>query len=390
MLGSSALNVKGQVNSQKNSNFFFCAFILLMVCAKGIGLDSSDPIYVLMAIVSIPFWIIYVTQLRWNSVTLTYAITIFAIACITTIITRRTGVILTVMATVAMKDINREKLMKWILKLWTCCMAVVLIGVACGIISDRVVNENGKTWHGMGYLTGNLFSASAVILVILYVYYKKEKIKYVELFLLVLVNYIVYQYSASRSGFIVGITAVLLDGILKVIKKRRLLMKLTLLGLLIGIILVFSFSFILPLLYNGDWGSNSPVSVLNRALTGRIQHGKTVFLSDPITLFGNPNELSAFIDNSYVFSLMKYGVVVTIMLCIVYALAIKSMFQRKDVYGICVIFLFVIYGFTEQFFINSFMNYSFLLVGNEMINVVLRGPRQGCCLKERKHDVQFG
>lgn len=390
MLGSSALSVKEKVYSQKNSNFFFGVFIFLMVCAKGIGLDSSDSVYILIAIISIPFWFTYVTRLRWNSATLAYSITIFAIACITTVITRRTGIILSVMAMIAMKDIDREKLMKWILKLWTCCMAVVLIGVSCGIISDHVVNENGKTWHGMGYLTGNLFHASVVILMILYIYYKKEKIKYTELFLLVLVNYIAYQYSASRSGYIVGIAAVLLDGILKVIKKRRLLMRLASIGLVIGILLVFSFSFILPLLYNGDWGSNSPVSVLNRALTGRIQHGKTVFLSDPITLFGNPNELSAFIDNSYVFSLMKYGVVVTIMLCMVYALTIKSMFRRKDVYGIYVIFLFVFYGFSEQFFINGFMNYSFLLAGNEMINVVLRRRRQVCCLRESKHDVQFG
>ncbi len=381
-------NEKGRDDFQ-NNNYFFCVFFFLMVCAKGTGLDSSDSVYFLMAIISIPFWVLYVTSLSWSPATLRYAMTIFAIACITTLITKKTGIMLSVMAMIAVKDMERERLMRWILKLWACCMAMVFLCVRCGIIPDKVVSENGKIWHGMGYGTGNIFHASAVILIILYMYYRKEKISYAELFLLCLTNLFVYQYSASRTGLIIGSFSVVLDTVLKLFRKREGFMKWMMFGLTAGMILVFSFSFLLPVMYNGDWGSNSLASVLNRALTGRIQHGKTVFLSDPITVFGNPNELSAFLDNSYMFLLMKYGIAVTLMIGTIYVLAVKSMIHRKDIYGIYAVSLFVIYGFTEQFFVNSFMNYSLLLVGNEIMNIVLRGQGQAYSLQERRTDVQF-
>lgn len=373
----------------QNNNFFFCAFFFLMVCAKGIGLDSSDTVYFLMAILSIPFWILYVMSLCWSPVTLRYAMTIFAIACITTLITRRMGILLSVMAMIAMKDIEREKLVGWILKIWAGCMAMVLLCVACGILPDRVVSENGKIWHGMGYVTGNIFHATVAIFIILYMYYRKEKIVYVELLGLGLVNWFVYQYSASRTGLMIGTFAVVLDMILKLFRNREGVLKWIMFGMAAGMIFVFSFSFLLPAMYNGDWGSHHWVSVLNRALTGRIQHGKTVFLSDPISLFGNPNALSAFLDNSYMFLLMKYGLIVTLMVCSIYVLAVKSMLQRKDVYGIYVVFIFVIYGFTEQFFVNSFMNYSMLFVGHEIMNIVLRGQGQEYPLQRRKANVRF-
>lgn len=383
------IRIGKEKDDYQNSNFFFCVFFFLMVCAKGIGLDNSDSVYLFMAIISIPFWVLYVTSLSWSSATLRYAMTIFAIACITTLITKRTGIILSVMAMIAMKDIERERLMRWILILWACCMAMVLLCVRCGIIVDRVVSENGKTWHGMGYSTGNIFSASVVILIILYMYYRKEKISYAELVLLCLANWFVYQYSVSRTGLIIGTFSVVLDIVLKLFRKKERFLKWIMIGLTAGMSLVLSLSFLLSLMYNGDYWGKNLVSVLNRALTGRIQHGKTVLLSDPITLFGNPNGLSAFLDNAYLFLFMTYGIIVTLMLCTMYVLAVKSMIRRKDIYGIYVIFLFVFYGFMEQFFVNSFMNYSLLLAGNEVMNVVLSGQGQAYSLRERKTDVRF-
>lgn len=356
----------------------------MMVCAKGIGLDSSDSVYFFMSIFSIPFWMIYVMSLSWCPATLRYAITIFFIACITTVITGMTGVMLSVMGMIAMKDIERERLMKWLLKLWACCMAAVLICVLCGVLPDRVVSQGEKIWHGMGYSTGNIFSASVVILMILYMYCRKAKVTYAELFLLCLANWFVYQYAVSRTGLIIGTFAVGMDMVLKIFRKREGFLKWIMFVLTAGMIIVFTFSFLLPCLHNGDWWSNHWVGVLNRALTGRIQHGRTAFLSDPVTLFGNPDALSAFLDNAYMFLFIKYGIIVTLMFCMIYVLAVKSMIQRKDVYGIYVVSLFVLYGFMEQFFINGFMNYSMLLAGNEVMNVVLGGRGRVCSLQERK------
>ena len=84
---------------------------------------------------------------------------------------------------------------------------------------------------------------------------------------------------------------------------------------------------------------------------------------------------------------MKYGIAVSVMICVVYFLAVKSMVNREDIYAVYVVSLFVVFGFTEQFFINGFMNYSFLFVGNEIINVLLRRHEKVGRLQRRNQDV---
>lgn len=138
-----------------------------------------------------------------------------------------------------------------------------------------------------------------------------------------------------------------------------------------GMLLIVGLSFILPLMYDGDYWKNSLPNILNRLLTGRIHHARTALTSNPFTLFGYHENLSAFIDNAYVFLLMKYGIIMAGIIFVLYYVAVRSMIKRMNLYGIYMVFLFVLYGFTEQFFINGFMNYSMILVGDEIINIML-------------------
>lgn len=371
----------------KSKYMFFSIFLALMVCSKGFGLDNGDKLYYIISVISIPFWFFHVVTLRWTSSTLSYAMVIFTVAFFATLTTGKTGILLSVMLMIAVKDSDREKLIELILKLWAVCISIMIILVSLGIVTDKVVSENGKTWHGMGYRTGNLFNATVVILFILYLYYRKTKLTFWEITFVLFSNFVVYKFSASRTGLIMGVFAVLLACLLKLAQENRRILKMIMAGLCAGIFIVVLSSFIIPVLYDGDWGSNRFPNVVNRAMTGRIQHAKTVMTSDPVTLFGNTGELTAFIDNAYVFLVMKYGIAVSVMICVVYFLAVKSMVNREDIYAVYVVSLFVVFGFTEQFFINSFMNYSFLFVGNEIINVLLRRHEKVGRLQRRNQDV---
>lgn len=354
---------------------FICVFLFLMVCAKGIGLDSGDYAYYVLTTIAVPVWILHIMSIRWEKKQLLFSLFLFSVALLVTMTTKRTGIILSVMAMIGVKDIDKEIIIRQILKLWTCCVCIMLALAFGGIIEDKTAMQSGKVWHGMGYSSGNALHAAVVILIILYLYTRKDKVRWWEASFLFALSCVIYKYSTCRSGFIMGSVAIFLGCLLKVIAKKRKMTKWLTYLLCIGMIAIVLLSFAIPLSYDGNYWGNSPAGILNRLLTGRIGHAHTVLTSDTVTLFGSSKNLSAFIDNAYVFLLMKYGFIMSAVICIVYIVAIKSMVHRGDVYGVYITFLFVLYGFTEQFFVNSFMNYSFIIVGNEIINVVLKRER---------------
>lgn len=349
-----------------------------MVCAKGFGLDSGDKIYYVLAVIAIPFWIAHMISMRWEQSSLLFSIILFCIAMGVTVAVRRSGIILSIMAIIAVKDVDKEKVLDMVLHWWFFCITIMLLCVFLGVIEDKIVAENGKVWHGMGYSTGNIFHATVGILIILYMYKRKSRITGLEVFIFLIINYVVYLGSASRSGFIIGVFALFSGYGLKLIKESANIRRWVRVGLCAGMLLIIISSFILPLLYNGDWGSNSLPSVLNRALTGRIQHARTVLASDPVKLWGNSENLSAFIDNAYVFLAMKYGIMITVTIGMLYIVAVKNMLKRDDDYGIYLVFMFTLYGFTEQFFVNSFMNYSLIIVGNDVYKELSNNPKSEC------------
>ncbi len=354
---------------------FICIFLFLMVCAKGIGLDSEDYVYYVLTAVAVPVWILHIMSIRWEKKQLLFSLFLFSVALLVTMTTKRTGIILSVMAMIGVKDIDKDVIMRRISKLWICCVCVKLALAYGGIIEDKMVMQSGKVWHGMGYSSGNALHATVVILIILYLYTRKDKVRWSEASFLFALSCVIYKYSTSRSGFIMGSIAILLGCFLKVIARRKKMTKWLIRLLCMGMIAIVLLSFTVPLFYDGNYWGNNPAGILNRLLTGRIGHAHTVLTSDTVTLFGNSKNLSAFIDNAYVFLLMKYGIIMSAVICIVYIVAIKSMVHRGDVYGVYITFLFVLYGYTEQFFINSFMNYSFIIVGNEIFNVVMKRER---------------
>ena len=368
-----SISVKKVVSFHRIKNKYFYLFAFFMVCAKGAGLDSSHKLYFVLSAISIPFWILHMLSVQWNRKALLYSMGLFSVTFLVTLITGRTGMILSVMLMLAVKDIDKRELIRWVFRLWLSCMSILLLLVSCGILADKVVIQgNGQAWHGMGYGTGNIFHASFVILIVLYLYLRCSSITYLEVMLWFSANYVVYRFSLSRSGLIMGSVAVLLSYFLRLVYKSERARKVILYLLSVGMLLIVGLSFIFPLMYDGDYWKNSLPNTLNRLLTGRIHHARTTLTSDPFTLFGLKGELGAFIDNAYVFLLMKYGIIMAAIIFSLYYAAVRSMIKRNDLYGIYMVFLFVLYGFTEQFFINGFMNYSMILVGNEIFNILLK------------------
>lgn len=360
----------GYVNSTVKKIFFNC-FIILMVCAKGFGLDSGDKAYYVLAVMAIPPWVLCILWTQWSARTFIYSVLVLSLAFVAVITNRKLGVMLSVMAMVAVKDIDRENLMKMIQKWWLCSAGIELLLVLGGIVSDSVISLGYKEFHTMGYAAGNMFHATIAILIMLYLYSRKDKLMLSEVFFILTANFVVYRYSASRGGMLIGAVAALTSYAFKFFAGDEKIKKIMRCTLCIGMMTVVSLSFILPFEYNTEHAQSNLVNAVDSILTGRIRNSQVALLSDPITLFGKATEPAAFLDNAYVYLLIKCGIITTLMICVIYVVAVRSMVRRKNDYGILIIFWFVCYGFIEQMFVNGFLNYSLLIVGHEVMNVVL-------------------
>ena len=79
------------------------------------------------------------------------------------------------------------------------------------------------------------------------------------------------------------------------------------------------------------------------------------------------------IDNSYALMMMKLGIVYLIIFNIVYIILVKQIILSADYSAIFIILAFALYGITEGFLSNIFLNYSlffmaWLLYDNEIIH----------------------
>lgn len=345
--------------------------MFLMVWAKGLGLDSSDKAYYVLAAMAVCFWVFHMLHTRWPVRMFVFFVLAVGTALAAVIINRKLGVILSVMTMVAMKGMDRELWMRRILGWWLCCIAIKMLLVLTGLVPDEAVLLGHKEYHTLGYSTGNIFHATIAVLVILYLYHRKKRLLFLEVLAILAADYAVYQYSASRGGAAITAAAVVTGYLFKLSARKASMRKMLRGALCIGMVMVFFLSFALPLVYGTGHEGAGLAAALNRALTGRIQWSRMVLLSDPVTLLGNSGIPSAFLDNAYVFLLMKCGSLSAAVICVLYVIAVRSMLRREDDYGIWIVFLFVCYGFVEQLFVNCFLNYSMLLVGHELMNVVL-------------------
>lgn len=345
--------------------------MFLMVCAKGLGLESGDKAYYVLAVMAVCFWVGHMLQTRWSSKTLVFSMLTVGIALAAVAVNGKLGVMLSVITMAALKDMDKELWMRRILIWWLCCIVVTMLLVLTGIVPDQIISYGGKVYHTFGYSKGNVFHSTIAVLVILYLYHRKKKLLFMEALAILAFDYAVYQYSASRAGAAITAAAVLTSYLFKLFAKKAAVRKMLRVALCIGMVMVVFLSFALPLVYGTGHTYAGLAGKLNDALTGRIHWSRVALFTDPITLLGFSGNPSGMLDNAYVFLFVKCGILSAAMIFVLYAIAVRSMLRREDDYGIWIIFLFVCYGFAEQFFVNCFMNYSMLIVGHEVMNVVL-------------------
>lgn len=281
------------------------------------------------------------------------------------LINTRDEVVRMVALIAACKDVELKKLMKVTFVLTLAGSLVLMILSICGIGEVAIVADYGREavekryTFGMGHPNGFHCMFYMLILMAMYVY--DEKWNWMTYAGLLILNYIVYRFTVSNTGFIVT-SIVLVAGIVfhywKKCKDYKVIYFLSVSGLLLAVLLSMA---------GAAYGRDIPgLEWLDFYLNGRMN---SAFVVEDAriwnwTLFGKPENIEYF-DEAYIRLFYWYGIIPTIAYLLANVYLIYQSYRKKDYIMLIIVVSLALYNIMEAHIISQYLmrNILFVLMG---------------------------
>lgn len=231
-------------------------------------------------------------------------------------------------------------------------MVFIIVSAQLGIIQDYIYSNVARVRHYLGFryaLFGPTFLFNITGLVL---YVKKAKIKWIELSVLVAINWWMFVMTNSRLSFYLSVWMVFVFGVLKVrpnlLRSKRVLCW--------GMVFAFVFSFVISVYFTVTYNPDVEWKYqLNTVLGGRLRLGQSSLLQSGISLFGQKvemvgNGLDAFgnkninpynyVDSFYIQILQRYGIIFSIVWITILTFTLYYCYKINDYYMMtCLVFI---------------------------------------------------
>lgn len=251
------------------------------------------------------------------------------------------------------KDISSEKILKIYLLITVSITILALCAALLGIIENLTYETAGRGTRiafGSVYVTD--FASHIFYIILAYCYLKAEQLETYHFVGIIIIAGLVYYFCRTRLDCISMILIVITFGVNRwfqkslydgkgLLKKWKDFWKWFVVGNTPFLAII---SVIFTVYYRKD---NKVLVLINKVISDRLRQGKNGFDNYPIELWGQKVDMVGaggtnqpiadyfFIDNSYIHVLLRYGVIFTIALLVIYVLC--SYKKRGDIY-----FLFVL------------------------------------------------
>lgn len=355
-------------------------FWIIISFMKGIGFSSANPIYIFSYVIGILLTFIKIINVRYRKSELKNIGIILLIGIINYIVGKETTILFTAIAIATLKDIDIKKILKIMFFTRVIAFIIVIISSLLGIIPNNTI-EFYREGIGFvkrmtfGYSHPNLTQASFVLIAVLYVYNYYEKIDLKRVVVLELLNYLIYYFTVSRSGFfILSIFLVyvyLMKRIKRVNKNSKRLLNATLFFSIL-------FSFIVASLY----GKNTIVNKMDTILTGRITYMSETIKNYQIPFFSTNKYNNILFDNGY-FDLIYNGGLLAFAWYMYNQVKTNKILAKNNLEKEIMVMLFLlIYCITESYYASIIMNISLVFFAY----YVFSSPISGNCKKKEIND----
>lgn len=269
---------------------------------------------------------------------------------------------------VTSKDVDYNKIIKYVLISFIVSTSFILILTLCGIIDDKIFSLNIRNRHGLGFNWTTVFPNMFMYMTLYLIYVRKSKISLYEVLIVVSIAAFCYIMTDTKSAFALTILSILSAYILK-FKKNLLKYKSIYYYLALGLPIFMAF-FIMIISYNYD-SSNIVLSKINSLLSGRLSLGKNAinefgftFMARTLPLVGGePVDGSTynFVDSSFLLYLLNFGIIFFVLLMVLLEYFAYLINIKKDTYMLLVFCIFIIHSTFDPQLLNLCFNY-FLLV----------------------------
>lgn len=354
---------------RENLFYIYIAIMTFIFYIRFFRVESAlmnSAIYILMSVGLILFGIYYIFQkdkLRYKILHL--AILMFIIFIYFISGKQYEYLIFTVLALLGVRNKSLKKIMKIFFYTYLICMAstffLCLVGIRPDVMYSKI--SSGKTiqLHSLGFPTGNNFFAMLFILYVSLIYYKYEKLNYVHLIGMEIIGILFYFIFYARTGIIL-ITILTFGTIISkyvLIKNRG--------RKLISVLEIISnpAMFIFTYLFSTKFYGSAIQVLTDKMVSDRLEIANIYFEIFPAKLFQTSfhyiGDLP--VDNLYAFVICGFGFAFAAVIGFIYVKTMIRLYKRKKYFEMFIVTLFVLYAYSEKFFINAFRNPSMFLLG---------------------------
>lgn len=385
------LSVKTLRNRIPSEELCYYVYFSLLLGVRALGFVEGKPVYNAALAVSVLAFIlkIFLSKETWKEYLIT---TVFiGVSGAVYIVTGEKGLILHFIIMLGMKNVPVRRVMKLSLVITSIAFAGNVILSRTGIIREMYYFQDrgigGDIRHAFGYPHPNTAQSWSVFLVMLLMYLTGRSFsKYLRAATFaVLLELYTYLYTGSRTGFLVALFCIVLQGI--VLLRGRIDGGGAFLAYL-SYPMAAAVSLALPFL------SNVPAVqrflFANGTINGRINmmiyrwrtlHGPHLFgsrfdyLAEP---YG--------IDNSYSYLLLNLGIAAFTIISVLFIWYIHKMIRGQHIEEFPLVLGLLLYGMTEPFLFNlSTRNLIFIFAGKTLFDASKqKGMTGGAVFRENK------
>ena len=350
-----------------NSEHLIFMYLFINVFCKSINLYNRNYVYKILFFLGIGLLFLKVITDKYNLKELIICSIFIALSSITFFVSKRPTLLIAILTICSLKNVEIEKSFKGMLTIRTICFVSLIVLSLLGIIPNRIVVVQRELSYilryGLGHDHPNHLHFAFFLICSLYTFIKEDKLKKCDFCLIILMNQVLYYFSASRSGYVCTLLLVILYMAVYYLKINKF--KVFKLMGVVTLTLSLLFSFYTASLY----GKNEFVNDLNVKFSNRIAYNNYYLDKYGQTLFGSKNvekdELANF-DNSYIFVYTQYGVVgLIILLYFLYKIGLSKKLNCDYRINI-MLTTFSIYLIEESFMPNIFLN-TILLFGGYVL-----------------------
>ena len=318
-----------------------------------------------------------INKLNINKVLILFISVLMAV--ITKITSKSNTIFILILLIIAAKNIKLEELIKYDLKIKIPFMIIIVVLYFLRMTDVNLHYRNGIIRHSMGFSNPNVFSTYILAIIVEYLYLRRKKVNAKDLIIIIIGIFIIDFYADSRTQIFCLIILALIVYINKYTGQKFL--NNSIVNFIVSNIFIILTIFSLLIIYFYGQG-NDIVQDIDVQTSGRIKQISGVFNEYDVNLFGNKLDLvtslqakltgkqQTALDNVYIYSLLSYGIIPFIIMCIAMKKYMKTTIKENEDILRTIMLVFLIGGLMERFCIevqyNIFLLYfSYIIYDNK-------------------------